>query len=326
MRRDQKIKALLFFFILIGAIGSSSAHSAQSAPAPVAPSVPSPSESASAQVNEIKSGTAGTSSTAPTPPATTGAPPFITNPATTLTPLTLNTPSSDPDYDIYLKSKFANPRWDSLVREGFDNFAQGQGLQTIDFLQKAIGQGCVSPLLYFKLAATYEFLGNVYTALQYYALVEKDFDSLPPNHEYRSIFNESYARALLTNNQPQEALPYLEKAAPTTTEYWVLARLGDYYISQNNLNAALPHLLRAVEVPSVRTIDAVEIAHVYLTIAKIYNSQQNKDETYRYLDYAVQTDPNNQEAAGLKQQLIQQKQQEAQMKNMDQMMQWFQSK
>lgn len=241
-------------------------------------------------------------------------------PIPSISPLPLDTTSSDPDYAIYLKSKYANPKWDSLVKEGFEAFSAGQAIQALDFLQKSVAQGCHSPLAYFKLAATYEFLGNVYTALQYYALVEKDIDALPKDHDYARQFNEHYARALLLNHQEAEAMPYLEKAAPTTDQYWLLSTLANYYLNQNKFDEALPHLLRSVQIPTIKNVAPADIAQVYLAIAKIYITQGKLDETYRYLDYAVQTDPNNREAAAMKNKIIQQKQQQHQMEQMQKMM------
>ena len=43
--------------------------------------------------------------------------------------------------------------------------------------------------------------------------------------------------ALMKNNQFDEAMPYLEKAAQTSDQYWILSILADRYIKANNIAA-----------------------------------------------------------------------------------------
>ncbi len=229
-------------------------------------------------------------------------------------------PGEDKDHTVYLQSTFSNPRFDSLVAEGFSNFAGGQAIQAIDFLQKAVVQGSKSPLVYMKLALAYEYLGNPYTAIQYYGMAEPDIATLPEDHLYRQRFHEFFARALLSHNQRDAAIPHLEAAAPTSDQYWLLSQLADHYLEKGELEKALPQLLRAVEVPSIQDVAPADIASVYLAIGKIYLSQNNLDEAHRYLDYATRTDPQNREAGDLKHKLVEQKQKELYQQNMGNIM------
>ncbi len=264
-----------------------------------------------------------------TPPATPAQPeaenpeskasPFGQVQNTPLAPIALS-PGEDKDHTVYLQSTFSNPRFDSLVAEGFSNFAGGQAIQAIDFLQKAVVQGSKSPLVYMKLALAYEYLGNPYTAIQYYGMAEPDIATLPEDHLYRQRFHEFFARALLSHNQRDAAIPHLEAAAPTSDQYWLLSQLADHYLEKGELEKALPQLLRAVEVPSIQDVAPADIASVYLAIGKIYLSQNNLDEAHRYLDYATRTDPQNREAGDLKHKLVEQKQKELYQQNMGNIM------
>lgn len=241
-----------------------------------------------------------------------------------LTPVPVaNTAEHTADYGLYAKSEFANPKWDTLVQAGFQSYAAGNVMQAVDFLQKAVAGGTASPFVSFKLAASYEFLGNHATAIQYYSMTEKELEKLPHDHPYYTQFYESYARALLSNKQEAEAIPMLERTAATTQEYWVLSRLADYYLSHNDLDRALPYLLRAVEVPGIRQVPTPQIAQIYLVISKIYLHKENSVEAYRYADYAVQTDPQNMEAAKMKQNIDQHKRQDRLHDQMKQMMEWY---
>lgn len=260
----------------------------------------------------------------PTDSAQTSAkPPAALNIVTLPVPIPMNTlqAAASSDYALYAKSSFTNTRFDSLVEEGFRSYDATNLTQAIDFLQKAVAQGANSPFIHMKLAAAYEYLGNFYTATQYYRLAEKEIATLPDTHEYRVHFNEHVARALIKNNQFDEAMPYLEKAAQTSDEYWILSILADRYIKANNITAARDTLLRAVQAPSIQALDPKDIAGLYLTIGKLYINEGNILESERYLTYATQTDSDNKAAKDLLRVILNQKQQATQMEELEKIMQ-----
>ncbi|MBI2339749.1 MAG: tetratricopeptide repeat protein [Deltaproteobacteria bacterium] len=199
------------------------------------------------------------------------------------------------DYAAYQKSPFANRMWDSYVQEGFAALDRQDAAGAIEFLRKAVGEGCESPLVYFKLALGYEALGSYYSAIQYYEQAKVQFAKANKDHRYNREFDANYGRALYMMGQTEKALPVLEKAAKTSDSFWLLKLLGDVALSKDDYLTATAYFERALRSndPDLTGEAQLDMA---LTLARIYAKQNQTDGAKRYYQKVLEIDPNNQEA------------------------------
>lgn len=199
------------------------------------------------------------------------------------------------DYKDYKKSPFVSPEWDSFVQEGFQALDRQDAENTIEFLRKAVGLGCQSPLVYFKLGLSYEALGSYYSAVQYYELAKGQFVKSNIDHRYNRTFDENYGRALYLMGQKEKALPILEKGAKSSESFWVLKLLGDVAFSKEDLPTAVAYYERALKSndPDLTSESRLDLA---LTLARTYAKQNLTDGAKRYYEKVLELDPANREA------------------------------
>lgn len=199
------------------------------------------------------------------------------------------------DFKDYQKSSFANPAYDPFVEEGFKALDRQDLDSTIEFLKKAVGLGCQSPVVFFKLALAFEGEGAYYSAIQYYELARDQFQKSKQPHRYRDSFDENYGRALYLMGQTDKAMPYLEKAAQKTKMFWLLKLLGQIALANGDSSKGVAYYEEALALndPSASGED---ILNMYLELARAYLNQNNNAIARKYYEKIISIDPNNSEA------------------------------
>lgn len=207
-----------------------------------------------------------------------------------------NTSYAALDYQDYLTSPMANPQWDPFVQEGFQSFDRQDMQTTIEFLRKALGLGCNSPIVYFKLALGFEAQGSYYSAIQYYELAGAGFKKANQTHRYAKEFNANYGRALYMMGQKDKAYAVLEQASADTKEFWILKLVGQIAMSKGDLDKAKNYYLEALSHPDANTKvdDAITL---YLELAKAYFAKDDKTTGEHYYNEILKLDPSNKEAS-----------------------------
>ena len=199
------------------------------------------------------------------------------------------------DYKDYKKSSHTSPEWDPFVQEGFEALDRQDTQSTIEFLRKAVGLGCQSPLVYFKLGLSYEALGSHYSAVQYYEQAKAQFAKSNTDHRYNRTFDENYGRALDIKEKKKKSLPILEQAAKKSDSFWLLKLLGQMAHSKGDHLSATAYFERALRSADP---DLTPEEKIYLTLqlARIYGNRNETDGAKRYYEKVLELDPNNQEA------------------------------
>lgn len=200
---------------------------------------------------------------------------------------------SEQDMEAYLKSPFNNAKWDPFVKEGFEALDRQDVQTAIEFLRKATTLGCQSPLVFFKMALAYEASGSYYTAVQYYELAREKMALTHPEHRYQKTFDENYGRALYLLGRRDEAVALLEKA--DSSSYWILKLLGNAATERGEPAKAAAYYERVANLPGVN-LSPAEQTELFITIARLYRKQDNKESAKGAYRKALATDPANAEA------------------------------
>lgn len=200
------------------------------------------------------------------------------------------------DYADYQKSTFANPQWDPFVKEGFDALDKGDLDTTLEFLKKAVNRGCASPLVYMKMALSFEGQGSYYSAIQFYEMAEESFKKANQNHRYASDFKANYGRALYLMGQKDKAIPILEQAAATANHPWILKLLGEVYTEKGDHQQATAYFERLLKDPQ-HGLTPPEVLDINLLLARAYRKQNAAEGALRYYENVLQMDPAHKEAS-----------------------------
>lgn len=218
-----------------------------------------------------------------------------------------NAPVATPahqDYEAYKKTPFAAPLWDPIVHEGFLAFDKEDAQTAIEFLRKAVNSGCQSPLVYFKLALSYEMQGSYYSAIQYYELARESFKNSNQDHRYFKDFNMNYGRALYMMGQGDKALSLLEAAAASVEEVWILKLLAENFLSKGDVAKGGMYAERLLRLPAAEMTDKINMC---LSLARLYLKAGDEAQTVKYYEMVVVLDPSNGEAKTFLQQRKSQK-------------------
>ncbi len=199
------------------------------------------------------------------------------------------------DFKDYQKSSSSNPSYDPFVEEGFKALDRQDLNSTIEFLKKAVGLGCQSPLVFFKLALAFEGEGAYYSAIQYYELARDQFQKTKEKHRYRDSFDENYGRALYLIGQVDKAMPYLEKAAQKTKTFWLFKLLGQIALANGDSSKGIYYYEEAIALndPSAAGED---ILNMYLELARAYLNRNDNPTARRYYEKILEIDPHHTEA------------------------------
>lgn len=208
------------------------------------------------------------------------------------------------DYEAYKKSPFAGSLWDPIVQEGFLTFDKEDTQTAIEFLRKAVNSGCQSPLVYFKLALSYEMQGSYYSAIQYYELARESFKKANQDHRYFKDFNTNYGRALYMMGQTEKALPLLEAAAANVEEVWILKLLAENFLSKGDVTKGGLYAERLLRLPAAEMTDKINLC---LSLARLYQKGGDEAQTVKYYELVAALDPLNGEAKTFLQQRKSQK-------------------
>ena len=206
-----------------------------------------------------------------------------------------NTSYSALDFEDYKKSPMANPQWDPFVQEGFQAFDRQDMQTTIEFLRKALGLGCNSPLVHFKLALAFESQGSYYSAIQYYELAGTGFKQANQSHRYAKDYLSNYGRALYMMGQNDKAYVIFQKAVETKKEFWILKLLGQMAMNKGDLATATSYYEQALANPDESTTNNDAMA-LYMELAKSYFAKGDKATGESYYNKILAIDPNNKEA------------------------------
>lgn len=199
------------------------------------------------------------------------------------------------DFAAYTASPFANPKWDVFVKEGFAAFDKEDLPTTIEFLRKVVQLGCASPLVYFKLALSYEAQGSYYSAIQYYELAKTAFEKGNRDHRYFEQYDESYGRALYMLGQKDKALVQFEKVVKKRDVGWILKFLAEYHLVKEDYLKALPYVERLMTLPD-SPLTSEEKVNINLTYARYYFNLKEIESGERYYRKVLELDPQNAEA------------------------------
>lgn len=202
---------------------------------------------------------------------------------------------AEADYAAYAATPFANPKWDPFVKEGFNAFDKEDLPTTIEFLRKVVQLGCTSPLVYFKLALSYEAQGSYYSAIQYYDLAKGAFENGNRDHRYFEQFDESFGRALYMLGQKDKALAQFEKVAKKRDVGWILKMMAEHYLGKEDYLKALPYVERLMNLPD-SPLTNEEKVNIQLTYARYYFARNETDSGERYYRKVLELDPQNAEA------------------------------
>ncbi|OGQ06722.1 MAG: hypothetical protein A3G32_05725 [Deltaproteobacteria bacterium RIFCSPLOWO2_12_FULL_40_28] len=199
------------------------------------------------------------------------------------------------DYEAYQKSPFHSTAWDESVREGFENFDREDLTSTIEFLKRATAAGCESPLVYFKLALSFEGLGSYYSASQHYQMAKQQFKKANKTHRYAISYEENYGRLLWSMGETNKALEVLDRSTRKNAAPWVLKLLGNYYINQGEHLKATSYLERLMRMNN-NELSVEEYIDINLKLARLYLSQGQDEAAQRYYQRILEVDPNHAEA------------------------------
>lgn len=202
---------------------------------------------------------------------------------------------AEEDYATYTASPFANPKWDPFVKEGFAAFDKEDLPTTIEFLRKVVQLGCASPLVYFKLALSYEAQGSYYSAIQYYELAKAAFEKGNRDHRYFEQFDESFGRALYMLGQKDKALAQFEKVVRKRDVGWILKMLAEHHLAKEDYLKSLPYVERLMILPD-SPLTNEEKVNIQLTYARYYFGQNETPSGERYYRKVLELDPQNAEA------------------------------
>jgi tetratricopeptide (TPR) repeat protein len=199
------------------------------------------------------------------------------------------------DLAAYQSSKYASSKWDAHVKAGLEAFHTGNYDVAQNNLYKAFNSGCESPLVLFQLALINEYQKSFYSALEFYQMAKKGFESSHKNHRYHLEFYENYGRALYYSGKIAEALPILSKASKATKSFWLLKLLGMIAYEQGDTLNATSYFERAVRIQS-SDVTREELIYIYGLLAKLFLVKGETDGAYRYYVKVLELDPNNQDA------------------------------
>lgn len=202
---------------------------------------------------------------------------------------------AEADYAAYAASPFASPKWDPFVKEGFNAFDKEDLPTTVEFLRKVVQLGCTSPLVYFKLALSYEAQGSYYSAIQYYDLAKAAFEKGNRDHRYFEQFDESYGRALYMLGQKDKALAQFEKVVKKRDVGWILKMLAEHHLAREDYLKALPYVERLMTLPD-SPLTMEEKVNIHLTYARYYFARNETESGERYYRKVLELDPQNAEA------------------------------
>ena len=203
---------------------------------------------------------------------------------------------ADEDFAAYSASPFANPKWDPFVKEGFVAFDKEDLPTTIEFLRKVVQLGCTSPLVYFKLALSYEAQGSYYSAIQYYELAKAAFEKGNRDHRYFEQFDENYGRAFFMLGQKDKALAQFEKVVRKRDVGWILKLLLEHHLAKEDYLKALPYFERLMNLPD-SPLTVADKVNFNLTYARYYFNLKEVESGERYYRKVLELDPQNAEAA-----------------------------
>lgn len=226
----------------------------------------------------------------------------------------------DADFSAYKKSKFAAGKFNDLVKNGIMAFHAQNYEIAYKNLFTAYNQGCQSPIVLFMLALISEYNESYFSAVEMYQLARKGFDVANQDHRFNTMFYENYGRALYFSGRVDEARPVLQKAAKKTKSFWLLKLMGMLAFDQGDTLNAVAYFERAVRISSP-DVTSRELVDIYITLARLFDRQNEPDGAKRYYYQVLQIDPQNAEASqymrGLEKKAANNKMQEQLQKMMD---------
>lgn len=199
------------------------------------------------------------------------------------------------DLAAYQGSKYASSKWDAHAKAGLEAFHTGNYDVAQNNLYKAFNSGCESPIVLFQLALINEYQKSFYSALEFYQMAKKGFESSNKNHRYNLEFYENYGRALYYSGKIAESLPILAKAGKSTKSFWLLKLLGMIAYEQGDTLNATSYFERAVRIQS-SDVTREELIYIYGLLAKLFLVKGETDGAYRYYVKVLELDPNNRDA------------------------------
>lgn len=199
------------------------------------------------------------------------------------------------DFVDYKKSSFANPAYDPFVEEGFLALDRQDTTSSIEFLKKAVSEGCQSPLVYFKLALGYEAQGSYYSSLQYYELAGEQFKKSGAPHRYKTEFDQNYGRALYLSGEVDKAIPILEMSAKKTNSYWVIKLLGQIAFSKGDHDLGKTYYERALALNDP-SMTAEEEINILLQLARACLKEGKTAQARKNYEKILQIAPSHEEA------------------------------
>ncbi len=218
---------------------------------------------------------------------------FISIPALSQTTSPTPPEPTQNDFSYYKKHGHTGKAWNDLVKKGFEAYDQQDCEKTLAFLKQASAAGCHDPIMIFKLATCSELTDSYYVAAQYYKQAEDALKTLSSPHRYTRDFYEAYGRTLYLNKKPDEALPYLIKAAEVgSPSFFLYYLLGSLYAGKQDNATALQYYNKAIQQP-MDGAPPTQLAQAYGVIGKSYIELKDWAKAKQYLDLALKNAPND---------------------------------
>jgi len=233
------------------------------------------------------------------------------------------------DYDLYLKSGQRSPKWDGMVKAGFQSYDGGDFQTGLVFLQKAHTAGCHDGLLLFKLGIYYETQKNYKEAEKFLKEAAEKLAQQYPDYPESKRMHEHLARLYYQSNQFDKALPEIEAALKGQPDnFMMLFMSAQIYRLQKNYSQAIANFEKALVIASEakQSPEALGIASgsalamtatktILTELMTLYYEIKDFGNCLKYADIILSGIPNDRTALSYKRQIQQmqykQKEQEA---------------
>lgn len=116
--------------------------------------------------------------------------------------------AADLEYDTYQSGGATNPRWDSLVLEGFKLYLNRQYTQALDYLLKAYDAGCRDGLVVYRIAYSYSELKQCDKLFFYGEQAIPKLQQQYPKHYYNGTIYQAFG---ICSRDDQKAIEYYVK-------------------------------------------------------------------------------------------------------------------
>lgn len=210
------------------------------------------------------------------------------------------------DYSLYLKSGHRSPMWDDMIESGFQSFDAGNLPTSYIFLGKAFDQGCRDGLVLFRLGIYYESVGQYKEAAEALLQAAEKLKQNYPNHPLSGAIHEHTARALYQANDPDRALPELQKGLQKSPNNFMLLFLTGQILREKGFyNDAKQVFEKALGVRAPKGVGPDAKLRLLTELMIVTFELRQLDASQGYADKVLAISPNDPAALSYKQRIEQ---------------------